>query len=241
LIVATPGSKAVDMGNGLKFTVVGPMLPAVEKLQTEYRKWLKKNPKAQRTTASALAALADDSPTNLSSIVVLAEANGKKVLFTGDALGEKILEGLELVGLVKKGESLRVDVLKVPHHGSDRNVTPEFFERVVADDYVFSGNGENGNPERATLEMLAAARGDADYRIHLTYPVDEIDVERQKDWNTKRDDEIKQRKTKPAKKVRPEWSDVENSLAAFLDDNPSVHEKVLIVEKGTPHTIDLAG
>jgi hypothetical protein len=31
--------------------------------------------------------------------------------------------------------------------------------------YVFSGDGEHGNPERETLEMLLEARGDVDYTI----------------------------------------------------------------------------
>jgi len=29
----------------------------------------------------------------------------------------------------------------IPHHGSDRNVDPEFFKRVTADHYIVSGNG----------------------------------------------------------------------------------------------------
>ncbi len=120
---------------------------------------------------------------NLSSIVVLAELGGKSILLTGDARGDKILEGMELVGLIEKDGKRHVDILKVPHHGSDNNMETIFFQRVTADHYVFSGDGEHGNPERATLEMLLEARGDdAEYQIHLTYPVDEIDEERKEDW-----------------------------------------------------------
>lgn len=36
---------------------------------------------------------------NLSSVVVLAAVGKKRMLLTGDARGDKILEGLELVGL----------------------------------------------------------------------------------------------------------------------------------------------
>ncbi|HYO70712.1 MAG TPA: hypothetical protein VEU33_31995 [Archangium sp.] len=63
-----------------------------------------------------------------------------------------------------------MDVLKLQHHGSVRNVTPEFFERVVADHYVISANGKHDNPDVETLEMLAEARGDAKYTLHLTFP-----------------------------------------------------------------------
>lgn len=243
LIVATkPANETepLDMGKDLSFTVVGPMLPEVKKLQTEVRAWLKKHPKAQdRVTASALASLADSSPSNLSSIVVLAEVEGKSILFTGDALGAKILKGLELVKLIDEGGSIHVNVLKVQHHGSDRNTTPEFFGRVTADHYVFSGNGEHGNPERSTLEMLAEARGDDDYTIHLTYPVAEIDVERKKDWEKERAKETKKHETNPGVKVRAKWSNAKNSLAAFLADNLDVDNRIEIVEEGVPHTIDL--
>jgi hypothetical protein len=145
------------------------------------------------------------------------------------------------MGLVDEGGSIHVDILKGPHHGSSNNVAPAFFERITADHYVFSGNGENGNPERETLEMLSTARGDDEYQIHLTYPIDEIDVLRKKDWETERGKEIKRHAKNQAVKVRAEWSDATNSLAAFLDDNPDVNDRIVIVEDGVPHTIDLLG
>ena len=73
----------------------------------------------------------DESVPNLSSIVVLAELGGKSMLLTGDARGDKILEGMELAGLLKKGGKRHVDLLKVPHHGSDNNMETIFFERVT--------------------------------------------------------------------------------------------------------------
>ena len=83
------------------------------------------------------------------------------MLLTGDARGDKILEGPRARRRAQAdGKSMHVDVLKVPHHGSSNNLETDFFERITADHYVFSGNGEHGNPERETLEMLFKARGD---------------------------------------------------------------------------------
>jgi hypothetical protein len=227
LIVATKNKDSVDMGKGLTFTVIGPMEAELKKLQEDFAAFLNK-PKTERETASMLASFAaDDSVTNLSSIVVLARVKDKKILFTGDALGDKILKGLETMRLLDPDGSLHVDVLKCPHHGSDRNITPEFFERITADHYVFSANGDFGNPDRETIEMLAAARGADDYRIHLTYPIDEIDALR--------------KKFRDSKNILPKWSNAKHSLAAFLADNPKVNKKVVIVEEGVPHTIDLLG
>ena len=50
-----------------------------------------------------------------------------------------------------------MDVLKVPHHGSDRNVNREFFERVRAKTYVISADGKHGNPDGPTLQWIYKA------------------------------------------------------------------------------------
>ena len=222
LIIARKKGKQIDMGKGLKFKVIGPMNDEVLALQQAHDDFLEKQ---QKASESALAAFADKSVANLSSLVVLAEVGDRSILLTGDARGDKVLEGLELVGLLTNDEksTIHVDVLKCPHHGSNRNVEPIFFRRITADHYVFSGNGEHGNPERETLEMLWAERGEAKYTVHLTYPVDEIDAERKK--------EVK-------KKGKP-WSSKKQSLAAFLDATPKLAKKVVIVDETKPHLINL--
>jgi beta-lactamase superfamily II metal-dependent hydrolase len=236
LILATDATKAVALKGGLKVAVVGPMQPELVALQEAHDKWLRDQEKKEKISPeAALAAFVDESVTNLSSIVVVVGAKGKRMLLTGDARGDKILEGLELVGLLDKSGNMHVDVLKVPHHGSDNNMAPIFFRRVTADHYVFSGNGEHGNPERETLKMLLDARGNAAFEIHLTYPVDEIDVERKKDWEKEQAKEVKKKKAD----VRSDWSPKKNSLASFLVDNKEMAKKVRIVEEGKPYLINL--
>jgi hypothetical protein len=238
LVKADGKTKAVDMGKGLKMTVVGPMKQELLNLQKEHDAFLKKSQKEKKAPTS-LAAFVDESVANLSSIVVLAEAENKRILLTGDARGDKIMEGLELVGLLPKDDNMHVDILKVPHHGSDRNMETIFFERVKANHYVFSGNGEHGNPERKTLEMLLDARGNDEFAIHLTYPVSEIDTGRKAEWNKQRDKEVAQKKKKPNTKVRKTWSDKKHSLASFFTTNKDFGKKVQFVEKDKPHVIDL--
>jgi hypothetical protein len=240
LVVATKKSKKVDLGKGLKFTIVGPMNDEVVKLQKAHDAFLEKQQKGEKTEA-ALAAFTDTSVANLSSLVVLAEVGKKRILLTGDARGDKILDGLELAGLLKDGDesTMHVDILKVPHHGSDRNMDPIFFRRVTADHYVFSGNGEHGNPERETLEMLLDERGDEDFTIHLTYPIEEIDVERKKTWEKEQGKEKTRKKKNPKAKVRPNWSAKKHSLKAFFAANPDFADKVVIVGENETHLINL--
>lgn len=238
LIIADEDAEPIDMGRGLSFTVVGPMRPEVEALRKKHNDWLKDLKKKGKSPSEVLAAYVDKSVPNLSSLVLLAEVDGKTMLLTGDARGDKILEGLEMTGLIEPGGTLKVDVLKVPHHGSDNNLDDDFFERIIARHYVFSGDGEHGNPERASLEMLFEARGDDDYTIHLTYPIDEIDKGRKDDWNKLRNSE-KKRKKKPSVKVRPAWSTKKQSLRAFFDAHDGLEDKVKIVDENAPHLIEL--
>lgn len=169
-LVAAPvkGKKTVTIGDGLKFTVLGPVKDRIEKLQTEWNAVLEKKGLATDKNGQALAAAyLDESVYNLSSIVVLAEAAQKKMLLTGDARGDDVLKALKSSGLLKS-KPLHVDLLKLPHHGSDRNVETEFFRQITADHYVISADGRHGNPEVSTLQMISEARGKDKFTIHLT-------------------------------------------------------------------------
>jgi hypothetical protein len=238
LVMATDDGKSIDMGKKLKLVVTGPMKTELLALQKDYDTWLK-NPDNKKKAKEALASFTDVSVPNLSSIVMLAEVGAKRMLFTGDARGDKILQGLELVGLLNPGGKMHMDILKMPHHGSDRNLDPIFFQRISADHYVFSGNGEHGNPERETLQMLLDESGDKEFTIHLTYPIDEIDVEREKDWKKEQQKEKTRKKKNSKVTVRENWSPKKHSLKTFFTNHKDFAKKVSIVEEGEPHVINL--
>lgn len=230
LISANKNTESFEMGRGLKFTVIGPMAPELDELQKKHQAWLKSLLKEGKSPEEVLSAYVDKSVPNLASIVVLAEVGDKRILLTGDARGDKILEGLELVNLIDEGGSMHVDILKVPHHGSANNLDDDFFERITADHYVFSGDGEHGNPERESLEMLLNARGNDDYTIHLTYPVGEMDKKRKEDWEKYQKKEKKKKMKNPKQKVRPDWSLKKNSLQSLFANNQDFAEKVSVIE-----------
>jgi hypothetical protein len=87
--------------------------------------------------------------------------------------------------------------------------------------------------------MLLDECGDAEFAIHLTYPVREIDVERERDWNQERQKEKSRKKNNPRVQVRGNWSPREHSLEAFFAAHQDFAGKVRIVEEGNPHVIDL--
>ena len=148
-------------------------------------------------------------------------------------------KGLQLAGLLGPGgdSTMHVDLLKVPHHGSSNNLERDFFERITADHYVFSGNGEHGNPEREALEMLFDARGSAEFTVHLTYPVEEIDEGRREDWTKAQKQKEKREKRRPirhrtGRRRRKAWRRCSRTSA-------SPEEKIRIVDPDRPHVIDL--
>jgi hypothetical protein len=151
LILVETAKQGISFGP-LELRIAGPNKANLKALQTEWLEWLAKT--AEKIASDpASAAMADRSIPNLSSIVMLAKCNGKTVLLTGDARGDHILAGLNTAKLAKRGK-LHVDVLKVQHHGSDRNATREFFRSLTADTYVLSANGKYGNPDFATLQWI---------------------------------------------------------------------------------------
>jgi len=152
-----------ELPGGLVLDAIGPSEARVEALKRQWAEEIGAEP------SELVAAQLDDSVFNLSSLLVVASLGKLRMLLTGDGLAGDVLAGLEAADLLDAKRKAHFDVLKVPHHGSDRNVDTEFFRRVTADHYVISGDGKHSNPELATLEMIDDARGGDEYDIWLTY------------------------------------------------------------------------
>jgi glyoxylase-like metal-dependent hydrolase (beta-lactamase superfamily II) len=170
--------------NGLGFapmriTILTPGREELKELQKEWEKEALKTAKKQGGVApaglGAAPAIAqdfadDDSVLNLSSIAMLVEGFGRKVLLTGDQRGDYVMRGLERVGLKAAGKPFHVDVMKVPHHGSTANVQAKFVSQVTADTYVFSANGRDQNPDPPILHRIALQAKQREIIMAFTNP-----------------------------------------------------------------------
>lgn len=168
---------------GATVTILGPLQPRLEALRQEWA--------ARAAVATGPADLAglfaenlDESVPNLSSIVALVEIAGKRILLTGDARGDDIVTGWEAV----KGslDPVEIDILKMPHHGSDRNPTEKFVRLFPARHYVISADGRHGNPDRKTLHDMVEILGNRTYTIHVTGPMLDFDTDRDHPQATQR-------------------------------------------------------
>lgn len=216
LITAELTPEPIDIA-GLSFKVVGPLREQIEALQAEFDEFIEER---GLTEEAVVAGYTDNRAPNLSSIVALVTCGDFSILLTGDARGDYVLTGLENAGLLEN-DRLEVDVLKVPHHGSDHNLDNDFFETIIANVYVFSANGRYGNPDRTSFEMLIEARGkNAKYKIILTYPVEDIDAKRKSQSNV-------------------DWKPSKHSLKALFKKYKDDGYKFTVVDDDDGRTIEL--
>lgn len=92
---------------------------------------------------------ADGSAVNDTSVVLVATVRGVRIMLTGD------VEPDAQARLLRGGDDLAADVLKMPHHGSGRQ-SAAFFEAVGARVATISAGADNdyGHPAAAALALL---------------------------------------------------------------------------------------
>jgi len=91
----------------------------------------------------------DQTVPNGTSIAFLLEYRGKSMLLSGDAHPSILVSSIaELRQVKEKG----VDLFKVPHHGSRKNVSKELIEAVRCRAALFSSNGAvHGHPDKESV------------------------------------------------------------------------------------------
>lgn len=167
---ATVENGLIDWGNGLEIQVIHPTQQRLEEMQEKWDDDLEKAKlKDDDDIIYASYGSRDTSPFNLASIVCLMKFGSKSILLTGDARSDDILDGLYEAELMDN-DKIHLDILKMPHHGSDRNMSTDFLRHVIANHYIFSGDGAHHNPDISTLEMLFDANSSRNdkFTIHMT-------------------------------------------------------------------------
>lgn len=107
----------------------------------------------------------DSAPANGSSIALLIDFGGKRLLLGADAHPEVLLAGIRKI---QPEGRLAVDVFKLPHHGSAANVTTNLLDAVDAKTVVFSSNGAYfSHPDQiAVARVLVRFK---DQGVHLVF------------------------------------------------------------------------
>ena len=188
---------------GLRVTVLGPDGDGVEAMRSKWADWrldhdpvllartgrLSRAPMPSRLDVAALAlpGKTDTELPNGSSISILAEHGGRRVLLAGDAHPDTLVRAIAPLAKAEGGR-LRVDLFKVPHHGSRGNVTRELIELLDCRRFAISTDGtRHGHPDPEAISRLLAFAPPGrrqlffNYASERTLPWDDADL--QKTWD----------------------------------------------------------
>jgi len=95
----------------------------------------------------------DGSKANASSISVLAEYQGCRVLLGADAYAQDLLKALKR--LVGDDQKVKLHAFKLPHHGSRGNVHGELLDKLDCSLFLISSNGSrHGHPDPEAIARI---------------------------------------------------------------------------------------
>lgn len=107
----------------------------------------------------------DKSPANGSSIAVIAHWEGKNYLLSGDAYAHVMAASLdrwrkqENNANASEDKPVKLELFKLPHHGSVSNISEELLELIKCRRYLFSSSGKIfGHPHDRTVELILKKR-----------------------------------------------------------------------------------
>lgn len=162
--------------SGLRFTILSP---SKDKLQSLLCKWVKEYPVSDTSRTSdyslSLSDLInsdsfkeDDSIHNGSSIAFVVEKQGKNVLFLSDAHPQTIIDSLVSLGYSPENP-LKVDFVKLSHHGSKSNTCIELLNLIQSDNFLISSNGcKHKLPDKRCLARIIKNKEHAN--LYFNYP-----------------------------------------------------------------------
>lgn len=172
--LADPAGKPIELAGGMRITMLSPNRTQLRNLLKDWNKkldqilttsdahtleeHLAETPgrlqpdvlgKPNVTQLAGRVFESDTKSPNGSSIAFLAEYKDgdkeKRVLFTGDAFSGVLENSLDEL-LRKRGSSrLRLDALKVSHHGSRKNTSSALLGRLNTQNYLISTNGSRSH------------------------------------------------------------------------------------------------
>ncbi|APD90681.1 hypothetical protein BM524_13210 [Alteromonas mediterranea] len=167
---------------GAKFFIISP---SEEKLEALLVKWGKEQPDSltsgkQTDYTKTFEALlendefrGDSSIHNGSSIAFLLEIENKRLLMLGDAHDEVIVEEIKRLKdtngqRYSENNPLKVNFVKLSHHGSQYNTSPEFLRLIDAENFIVSTDGSaHGLPDKLTIARIHQQFPNA--TIHFNY------------------------------------------------------------------------
>lgn len=128
---------------------------------------------------------------NMVSISFVIECDGMKGLMLGDSFPEQIVGALERKGYSKENK-LKLDYVKVAHHGSRNNISNELLDMIDCTHFLIPTNGgaSSCHPDREAMANILCHDGrNKESTVHLYFNYRLRDIEDRKGFKLFREDE----------------------------------------------------
>lgn len=197
-----------ELPGGLRLTLLSPTLEKLEKLRAAWNRTLeraeldatdetalgarlegraafrsgglRRRPKPEEMLSSTALALGpiDNAVANGSSIAVIAEYQGRRIALLGDAHAPTLTAALRRLAGAAGEPRLRLDAVKMAHHGSAANLSEDFLSRIDCATWLVSTDGSIFNhPDDEAIHTVVrhvpGARLLFNYRSARTAPWDD--------------------------------------------------------------------
>ena len=153
--------KPIQIEKNLKIWILNP---GIEELNSLKKVWNKTEYEINRCDSEMIDGELDEltmlsipitsTKTNDSSIVIIIEYNDKKMLFTGDASQRVWMLPLEKWCSIYN-PSKHFELIKVPHHGSEKSTNADFYKKFTAEYFMISTDGIRGREQHPSKVVLA--------------------------------------------------------------------------------------
>lgn len=168
---------------GIEFKVLSPTLNNLELL---LKKWEKETPETLTTSKkndyekslklhiNSDVFIEDESIHNGSSIAFILTYNSKNMLFLGDAHPTSVVASLKHFGYSPENP-LKVELVKVSHHGSKFNTSDELIQLIDCEHFVISTNGAIHNlPDKQCLARIVNVNSNVIFYFNYPEKINEI-------------------------------------------------------------------
>lgn len=167
-----------ELPGGATVTVLSPFIEQLLVLKDKWRTVLSAAGQTPGAGANALVALSqrrdlaglcatgmlgggrrrptrDSSIANGTSIAILLEQDGHRLLIAADAWADVLERGVDRLLAERHARRLDVDAFQLPHHGSRANITESLLDKVRADRYLVTTNGDHyHHPDAEAIELV---------------------------------------------------------------------------------------
>ena len=160
-----------------KIKVLSPGLKGLKKLSEKWESEEYKNTKKAKKNDYKYSIeelylkpdVEDDSIPNESSIAILIEYRSSKVLLLGDAKSSVIEAALKNMGYDETNR-IKLNLLKVSHHGSKKNISKELLKIIDCNNYAISTDSQRyGLPDKECMSKIIMSNTETSLYFNYDY------------------------------------------------------------------------